>query len=78
MGRTRNKSYAAMDPVALPEGIPEIGLDAGTKGVVDGVYADGTRLLVDLSSPEPPSALVVLAVEGDGALRIVGYTVLPT
>lgn len=72
------KTYKEMDVVAIPEAIPEIGMEAGRVGVVDRVWAGGKMLHVDASSPTAPSALVDLRVEPDGSLCVVGYAELKT
>lgn len=78
MGKTREtpNTYEPMDAIEIPEDIPEIGLKAGTMGTIDTVYDGGRMLLVDVSSPTPPSALVDVRVDPEP--RVVGYFELIT
>jgi hypothetical protein len=68
------KTYQEMDIIAIPDPIPEIGMEAGRMGVVDTVYDGGRMLLVDASSPEGPSALVDVRLDPEP--RVVGYSPL--
>jgi hypothetical protein len=71
------KAYEAMDMLRLPEPIEELGMEAGTPGVVDTVSDGGRMLLVDVSGPNlPASALVDVEVGDDGSEHVVGYSKL--
>lgn len=72
-------TYRALDPVPIPEDIPELDIKAGDIGVVDFVYDDGRGLHVEIGREDGTTAgfvqLETHAVS-DGAYswRVVAYS----
>jgi hypothetical protein len=67
--RTRT-TYEELETVAIPEDVPELGLEAGTTGTIVTVYEDGRKLLVEIGREDGTSiGLVDLEVGEDGSLR---------
>ncbi len=72
--RTRT-TYKELEIVALPEDIPELGVEDGATGTIADVYDGGRMLLVEIGREDGTSAgLVDLKVEEDGSLRLISYT----
>lgn len=72
--RTRT-TYKELDVVALPEDVPELGVEAGATGTIADIYDGGRMLLVEMGREDGTSAgLVDLHVEEDGSLRLISYT----
>lgn len=69
------RRYKMLDSVPIPEAIPELGIEAGTMGVVDSVYDEGRMLLVEVPRPGGTSVgLVDIRVDPGGVTRVVGYS----
>lgn len=74
-------TYKELDLVSIPEDIPELGIEAGTPGTVDTVYADGhggQGLYVEVSREDGTTVGFVQleasgASEGDG-WRVMAYS----
>ncbi len=72
--RTRT-TYEELEMVAIPEDIPEFGIEAGTMGTVVTVYDGGQMLDVEVSREDGATVgFVDLKVGEDGSLSIVAYT----
>lgn len=72
--RTRT-TYEELEVVALPEDVPELGVEAGTTGTIVTVYEGGRMLLVEIGREDGTSVgLVDLEVGEDGSLSLVSYT----
>jgi hypothetical protein len=72
--RTRT-TYEELEVVALPEDVPELGVEAGTTGTIVSVYDGGRMLLVEIGREDGTSVgLVDLEVGEDGSLSLVSYT----
>lgn len=68
-------AYKELDMVALPEDVPELGVETGTTGTIVTVYKDGRMLLVEIGREDGTSAgLVDLEVGEDGFLSLISYT----
>lgn len=53
----KRTTYEELEIFALPDGVPELGVEAGTTGAIVTVYEVGRMLLVDLEVKETaPSA----------------------
>ena len=67
-------AYEELDVVALPEGIPELGVAAGATGTITTSYGGGRMLLVEIGREDGTSVgLVDLAVGKDGSLDLISY-----
>ncbi len=72
--RTRT-TYKELETVAVPEDIPELGVEAGVTGTIADVYDGGRMLLVEIGREDGTSVgLVDLRVEEDSSLRLISYT----
>jgi len=72
--RTRT-TYEELETVAIPEDVPELGVEAGTTGTIVTVYEGGRMLLVEIGREDGTSVgLVDLEVGEDGSLRPVSST----
>ena len=72
--RTRT-TYEELQVVALPEDVPELGVEAGTTGTIVTVYEGGRMLLVEIGREDGTSVgLVDLEVGEDGSLSLISYT----
>ena len=72
--RTRT-TYEELETVAIPEEIPELGVEAGTTGTIVTVYEGGRMLLVEIGREDGTSVgLVDLEVGEDRSLRPVSST----
>lgn len=61
--------------VAIPEGVRELGIEAGTMGTIATVYDDGRMLDVEVSREDGSTVgFVDLKVKDDGSLKLVSYT----
>lgn len=58
----RRTTYEEIELVALHDGVPELGVEAGKTGTIVTVYEGGRMLLVDLEVGE------------DGSLGLISYT----
>jgi len=68
-------TYEELEVVALPEDIPELGIEAGTTGTIVTVYEGGRMLLVEIGREDGTSVgLVDLEVGEDGSLSLISYT----
>jgi len=68
-------TYEELEIVAFPEDLPELGVEAGTKGTIADVYDGSRMLLVEIGREDGTSVgLVDLKVEEDGSLRLISYT----
>jgi hypothetical protein len=72
--RTRT-TYGELETVAIPEDVPELGVEAGTTGTIVTVYEVGRMLLVKIGREDGTSVgLVDLEVGEDGSLRPISST----
>ena len=68
-------TYEELEIVALPEDVPELGVEAGTTGTIVTVYEGGRMLLVEIGREDGTSAgLVDLEVKEDGSLGLISYS----
>lgn len=73
----KTHTYEELEMVAVPEDVPELGVEAGDEGVVSRVYDGGRRLLVEIGREDGTSAgFVDLKVGEDGIPSVVGYSLL--
>jgi hypothetical protein len=56
--------------VAIPEGIPELGIEAGTMGTIATVYDDGRMLDVEVSREDGAT----IGFAEDGSLSLIAFT----
>lgn len=76
MSRTRT-TYRELEMVAIPEAVPELGIEAGALGTIATVYADGRMLDVEVSREDGTAiGFVDLKVAEDGFLSLVAVTPL--
>lgn len=72
--------YQKLDPVPIPEDIPELGIKAGDLGVVDFVYDDGRGLHVEIGRKDGTTAGFVQleadysGSDGSYSWRVVAYS----
>jgi hypothetical protein len=72
--RTRT-TYGELETVAIPEDVPELGVEACTTGTIVTVYEGGRMLLVKIGREDGTSVgLVDLEVGEDGSLRPISST----
>jgi hypothetical protein len=68
-------TYEELQIVAIPEDVPELGIEAGTMGTISTVYDSGRMLDVEVSSEDGGTVgFVDLEVGDDGSLNLVAYT----
>ena len=68
-------TYEELEIVALPEDVPELGVEAGTTGTIVTVYEGRRMLLVEIGREDGTSVgLVDLEVKEDASLRLISYT----
>lgn len=76
MAKTRT-TYSELETVAIPEAIPEFGIEAGVTGTIVTVYGDGRMLDVEVSDEEGATiGFMDLKVAEDGSLTLVAFTPL--
>lgn len=76
MGRTSQKTYRELDPVEIPDAVPELGVQPGDRGVIEHIYDGGRMLSVEVPKPGGASVgFVDIDVSGDGP-RVVAYSKL--
>jgi hypothetical protein len=76
--RTRT-TYEELETVAIPEDIPELGIEAGYLGTVDHTYPVGGEagrgLYVELSRPDGTTiGFTQLEADKEGAWHVITYT----
>ncbi len=70
-------TYEELEMVAIPKGILELGIEAGTIGTIATVYGGGRMLDVEVSREDGTTiGFVELEVGEDDSLRLVAYTPL--
>jgi hypothetical protein len=68
-------TYEELETVAIPEDVPELGVEAGTTGTIVTVYEGGRMLLVEIGREDGTSVgLVDLEVGEDGSLCQISST----
>lgn len=68
-------TYRELEMVAIPEGVPELGIEAGTMGTIATVYDDGRMLDVEVSREDGVTiGFVDLKVAEDGSLSLIAFT----
>ncbi len=68
-------TYEELEMVAVPEDVPEFGIEAGTMGTIVTVYDGGRMLDVEVSRENGTTVgFVDLEVGEDGSLSLVAYT----
>jgi hypothetical protein len=68
-------TYRELGMVAIPEGIPELGIEAGTMGTIATVHDDGRMLDVEVSREDGTTiGFVDLKVAEDGSLSLIAFT----
>jgi len=64
------EALALEETVAIPDDVPELGVEAGATGTIVTVYESGRSLLVEIGREDGTSVgLVELEVGEDGSLR---------
>ena len=76
--RTRT-TYEELETVAIPEDVPELGVEAGYLGTVDHTYPvggeAGQRLYVEVSRPDGTTiGFTQLEADEEGAWHVMTYT----
>ena len=76
--RTRT-TYEELETVAIPEDVPELGVEAGYLGTVDHTYPvggeAGQRLYVEVSRPDGTTiGFTQLEADEDGAWHVMTYS----
>jgi hypothetical protein len=76
--RTRT-TYEELETVAIPEDVPELGVEAGYLGTVDHTYPVGGKagrgLYVEVSRPDGTTiGFTQFEADEEGAWRVVTYT----
>ena len=75
MSPGRRTTYEELEMVAVPENVPEFGIEAGTMGTIVTVYDGGWMLDVEVSRNDGTTVgFVDLKVGEDGSLSLVAYT----
>ncbi len=68
-------TYRELEMVSIPEGIPELGIEAGTMGTIATVYDDGRMLDVEVSREDGATiGFVDLKVAEDDSLSLIAFT----
>jgi hypothetical protein len=68
-------TYRELEMVGIPEGIPELGIEAGIMGTIATVYDDGRMLDVEVSREDGATiGFVDLKVAEDGTLSLIAFT----
>jgi hypothetical protein len=67
-------AYRELDLVAIPEPIPELGIEAGFLGTVDHVYNGGHKADIEVSNDDGLT-LGYVTIEADPEPHVVGYYV---
>lgn len=77
MTPSKTRTYEELEMVAVPEDVPELGVQAGDEGVIAHVYNGGKMLDVEIGREDGTSAgFVDLHVSEDGFLKVIGYSLL--
>jgi len=67
--------YRELERIAVPEDVPELGIEAGTLGTIATVYDEGRMLDVEVSREDGTTVgFVDLKVREDGSLSLIAYT----
>lgn len=70
------KTYRELDPIEIPDAVPELGVQPGDRGVIEHVYDDGRLLSVEVPKPRGVSTgFVDIDVSGSEP-RVVAYSKL--
>lgn len=70
-------TYEELEMVAIPNDVPELGIEAGAMGTIATVYDGGRMLDVEISREDGTTVgFVDLRVEKEGSLSLVAYTPL--
>lgn len=73
----KTRTYQELEMVAIPEDIPELGVNPGDEGVIATVYDGGRMLDVEIGREDGSSAgFVDLKIGEDGTPHVVGYSLL--
>lgn len=72
-GHPTGESYKELELVAIPESIPELGIDAGCLGTVDHVYKGGRKADVAVSYDDDGVIFGYVTVEADPEPHVVAY-----
>ncbi len=68
-------TYRELEMVAIPESVPELGIEAGTMGTIATIYDDGRMLDVEVSREDGVTiGFVDLKVTEDGSLSLIAFT----
>ena len=68
-------AYRELEMVAIPEGIPERGIEAGTMGTIVTIYDDGRMLDVEVSREDGVTiGFVDFRVADDHSLSLIAFT----
>lgn len=74
MGRKTKEVYRELDPIEIPDAVPELSVEPGDRGVIEHIYDDGRMLSVEVPKPDGSSVgFVDIDVSGDEP-RVVGYS----
>lgn len=76
MGRTTEKTYRELDPIEIPDAVPELDVRPGDRGVIEHIYDSGRMLSVEVPRPDGTSVgFVDIDVSGDEP-HVVAYSKL--
>lgn len=76
MRKATEKTYRELDPIEIPEAVPELNVEPGDMGVIEHVYDDGRILSVEVPKPGGVSVgFVDIDVSGPEP-RVVAYSKL--
>ena len=76
MGRTSEKTYRELDPIEIPDAVPELGIEPGDRGVIEHIYDGGRMLSVEVPKPGGISAGFVDIDVSGAEPRVVAYSKL--
>jgi hypothetical protein len=68
------KTYRELDSIEIPGAVPELGVEAGDRGVIAHVWDGGRMLDVEIPKPGGTSAGFVDIDVGGGRPRVVSYS----
>lgn len=71
----KTRTYEELETIAIPDDVPELGVQAGDTGTISTVYAGGRMLDVEVSRGDGQTiGFVDIEVQDTGDLILVGYS----